>query len=169
MNHIREDSSIFVGQNDGKSSMSELITSVHISCIYSEMNCFHRPSSHIARQWHLCWVTWSTILQRIRTSSRLIRTFRLEQPVQSRIMPKWDLNLVLSALMRPPFASEVDDRGRISDYVIDLRLHMMKTVFLQAFASAQRWSYLHALSVVSGRCVFGRGNIQRQSGVPYCR
>ena len=78
---------------------------------------------------------------------------------------KWDLNLVLSALMRPPFASEVDDRGRISDYVIDLRLHMMKTVFLQAFASAQRWSYLHALSVVSGRCVFGRGNIQRQSGV----
>ena len=68
----------------------------------------------------------------------LIRTFRLEQPVQSRIMPKWDLNLVLSALMRPPFASEVDDRGRISDDVIDLRLHMMKTVFLQAFASAQR-------------------------------
>ena len=132
MNHIREDSSIFVGQNDGKSSMSELITSVHISCIYSEMNCFHRPSSHIAR-------SVASVLGHLKYDPAadphikpLIRTFRLEQPVQSRIMPKWDLNLVLSALMRPPFASEVDDRGRISDYVIDLRLHMMKTVFLQA-------------------------------------
>ena len=45
----------------------------------------------------------------------LIRAFRLERPVQCRIVPKWDLHLVLSALMSPPFASEVDDRGRISD------------------------------------------------------
>ena len=64
-----EDSSIFVGQNDGKSSMSEVIISVHISCIYSETDCFHRPPSHIARQWLLCCVIGSTILQRIRTSS----------------------------------------------------------------------------------------------------
>ena len=30
--------------------MLEVITSVHISCIYSETDCFHRPSSHIAHQ-----------------------------------------------------------------------------------------------------------------------
>ena len=42
----------------------------------------------------------------------LIRAFRLEWPVQCWIMPKWDLHLILSALMSPPFASEVDDRGR---------------------------------------------------------
>ena len=69
LNHIGEDSSIFVGQNHGKSSMSEVIISVHISCIYSETDCFHRPSSHIAHQWLLCCITGSTILQRIRTSS----------------------------------------------------------------------------------------------------
>ena len=40
----------------------------------------------------------------------LIRAFRLERPVQCRIVPKWDLHLVLSALMSPPFAWEVDDR-----------------------------------------------------------
>ena len=86
----------------------------------------------------------------------LIRAFRLEQPVQRRIMPKWDLHLVLSALMSPPFTSEVDNRGRISDDVIDLRWRTMKTVFLLALASARRRSYLHALSVAFGRCLFGR-------------
>ena len=38
----------------------------------------------------------------------------------------------------------------------------MKTVFLLALASARRRSYLHALSVVAGRCVFSRGATQRQ-------
>ena len=95
----------------------------------------------------------------------IIGAFRLERPIQRRIMPKWDLHLVLSALMSPPFASEVDDRGRISDDVIDLRWRTMKTVFLLAMASAWRRSYLHALSVASGRCVFGRGNTQRQKVV----
>ena len=92
----------------------------------------------------------------------LIKAFRLEWPVQWWIMPKWDLHLVLSALMSPPFASEVDDCGRISDDIIDLRWWMMKTMFLLALASAWRWSYLHALSVTPGRFVFGRGNTQRQ-------
>ena len=51
--------------------------------------------------------------------------------------------------MSPPFASEGDDRGRISDDVIDLRWRTMKTVFLLALASSRRQSYLHVLSVYS--------------------
>ena len=84
-------------------------------------------------------------------------------------MPKWDLHLVLSTLMSPPFASEVNDRGTASDDIIDLRWRMMKTVFLLALASARRRSYLHARSVASGRCVFGRGNSQRQKVVSLLR
>ena len=38
----------------------------------------------------------------------------------------------------------------------------MKTVFLLALTSARWRSYLHALSVAPGRCVFSRGNTQRQ-------
>ena len=96
----------------------------------------------------------------------LIRAFRLERPVQHQIMPKWDLHLVLSTLLSPPFASEFNDRGRIYDDVIDLRWWMMKTVFLLVLASAWRRSYLHAC-VASGRCVFGRGNTQHQKMVSF--
>ena len=41
----------------------------------------------------------------------LIRTFRLEHLVQCRLMPKWDLHLVLSSLLKPPFASMCDIQG----------------------------------------------------------
>ena len=92
----------------------------------------------------------------------LIRAFQLERPVQHRIMPKWDLHLVLLALMRPPFASECDIQGESSDNVIPLKWQTMKTVFLLAWASARRHSYIHALSVAPGRCVFVRGTTQRQ-------
>ena len=95
----------------------------------------------------------------------LIRAFTLEWPVQRRIIPKWDLHLVLSALMSSTFASEVYDRGRISDDVIDLRWWTMKTMFLLALASARWRSYLHALSVAHGRRLFGRGNTQSQMAV----
>ena len=138
MNHIREDSSIFVGQ---KRWQVFNVRTHHLSTYL--MHLFRDellPSTIISHR-----TSVASVLGHLKYDPAadphikpLIRTFRLEQPVQSRIMPKWDLNLVLSALMRPPFASEVDDRGRISDDVIDLRLHMMKTVFLQAFASAQR-------------------------------
>ena len=47
----------------------------------------------------------------------LVRAFRLERPVQRRIMPKWDLHLVL-LLLRPPFISQV---GKSSDDVIPLK------------------------------------------------
>ena len=45
MKHIGEDSSIFVGQNDGKSSMSEVIISVNISYIAS---ISHHLTSHVS-------------------------------------------------------------------------------------------------------------------------
>ena len=52
----------------------------------------------------------------------LVRAFRLERPVQRRIMPKWDLHLVLLSLLRPPFASDGDEDGESSDDVIPLKM-----------------------------------------------
>ena len=92
----------------------------------------------------------------------LIRAFQLERPEQRRIMPKWDLRLLLLALMRPPFTSECDDQDKTSNDVIPLKWRTMKTVFLLALASARQRFYIHALSVAPGRCVFSRGNTQRQ-------
>ena len=92
----------------------------------------------------------------------LVRAFRLECPVHRRIMPKWDLHLVLLFLLRPPFASVGDEDGESSDDVIPLKWRTMKCVFLLALASARLRSYLHALSIAHGRCVFARGNTQRQ-------
>ena len=84
----------------------------------------------------------------------LIRAFWPERPVQRRIMPKWDLHLVLLALMRPPFTAESDEQDETSDDVIPLKWRTMKTVFLLALASARWRSYIHPLSVAPGRCVF---------------
>ena len=92
----------------------------------------------------------------------LVRVFRLERPVQRRIMPKWDLHLVLLSLMRPPFTSQSEDDGESSNDVIPLKWRMLRCVFLLALASARQRSYLHALSIAPGRCVFARGNTQRQ-------
>ena len=91
----------------------------------------------------------------------LIRAFQLERPVQRRIMPKWDLHLVLLSLLRPPFASDGDVDGESSDDVIPLKRRTMKCVFLLALALARRRSYLHTLSVAPGRCVFARGNTRQ--------
>ena len=92
----------------------------------------------------------------------LVRAFRLERPVQRRTMPKWDLHLVLLSLLRPPFASDGDEDGESSDDVIPLKWRTMKCVFLLALASARPRSYLHASSIAPGRCVYTRGNTQRQ-------
>ena len=92
----------------------------------------------------------------------LVRAFRLERPVQRRIMPKWDLHLVLLSLLRLPFTSQSEEDGESSDDVIPLKWQTLKCVFLLALASARRRSYLHALSIAPGRCVFARGNTQRQ-------
>ena len=58
----------------------------------------------------------------------LVRAFRLERPVQRRIMPKWNLHLVLLSLLRPPFASDGDEEGESSDDVIPLKWRTMKCV-----------------------------------------
>ena len=95
----------------------------------------------------------------------LVRTFQMERAwitVQRRIMPKWDLHLVLLSLLRPPFTSDGDEDGESSDDVIPLKWLTLKCVFLLALASARRRSYLHAFSIAPGRCVFARGNTQRQ-------
>ena len=92
----------------------------------------------------------------------LVRVFRLERPVQRRIMPKWDLHLVLLSLLRHLFTSQSDEDGESSDDVIPLKWRTLKCVFLLALASARRPSYLHALSIAPGRCVFARGSAQRQ-------
>ena len=81
----------------------------------------------------------------------LVRTFRLDRPVQRRIMPKWDLHLVLLSLLRPPFTSQSEEDGESSDDVIPLKCQTLKCVFLLALASARRRSYLHALSSVANR------------------
>ena len=65
----------------------------------------------------------------------LIGAFRLERPVQRRIMLKWDLHLVLLSLLRPPFASDGDVDGESSDDIIPLKWRTMKCVFLLALAS----------------------------------
>ena len=90
----------------------------------------------------------------------LVRAFRLERPVQRRIIPKWDLHLVFLSLLRLPFTSDGDENGESSDDVIPPKWRTMKCVFL--LASARRRSYLHALSVAPGRCVFARGYAQQQ-------
>ena len=58
----------------------------------------------------------------------LIRAFRLERLMQRRIMPKWELHLVILALMRLPFALECDIQGETSYDVIPLKWRTMKTV-----------------------------------------
>ena len=71
-------------------------------------------------------------------------------------------HLVLLSLLRPPFTSHSEEDGESSDDVIPLKWRTLKCVFLLALASARRRSYLHALSIAPGRCVFARGNTQRQ-------
>ena len=67
----------------------------------------------------------------------LVRAFRLERPVQRRIMPKRDLHLVLS-LLHPPFISQIEVHGESSDDVFPLKWRTLKYVFLLALASARR-------------------------------
>ena len=88
----------------------------------------------------------------------LLRNFQLARPVQRRLMPQWDLHLVLTALLRPPFTDGANDRP--SDDVIDLKWRTLKTTFLLALATARRRSFLHALCVST--CLFTRGDVQDQ-------
>lgn len=66
----------------------------------------------------------------------LIRSFRLADVRSPSLRPKWDLGVVLSGLLRPPFEP-------LS--VAPLEALSWKTAFLLALASACRVSELHAL------------------------
>ena len=50
----------------------------------------------------------------------LLRSFQLAESSQQKLMPQWDLHLVLSALLRPPFSNGSVDRP--SDNGIDLKM-----------------------------------------------
>ena len=69
---------------------------------------------------------------------------------------------LVKSLMRPLFTSQSEDDGESSDDIIPLKWRTLKCVFLLALAAARRHSYLQALSIAPGRCMFARGNTQRQ-------
>lgn len=70
--------------------------------------------------------------------SELIRSFELARPVSRSLAPKWNLSVVLAALIKPPF-EPLSGASR--------RFLTWKTVFLLKLATAKRRSEIHALSV----------------------
>ena len=77
------------------------------------------------RSWHINVLEMQAVINAVRD---FLPHLRLERPVQGKIMPKWDLHLVLSSLLKPPFASECDIQRESSDDVIPLKWRTMKTV-----------------------------------------
>ena len=75
----------------------------------------------------------------------LLRSFRIARPVEHRTMPEWDLHVVLSALLKPPFADDDPDDSS-TDSGIRLKWRTLKSLFLLAFASARRRSFRGCLS-----------------------
>ena len=116
MNPIRQDSWHSVGRKDGTCFRSHHFSTymMHLfrDGLLQAMIISHRTSvASVLRHWVYDPATDPHI-------KLLIRAFRLERPVQRRIMPKWDLHLLLSSLLKPPFASEGDIQGEFSDDVI---------------------------------------------------
>ena len=71
----------------------------------------------------------------------LLKRFHRERPRLPRVVPDWDLSLVLAQLLKPPFVSG----NPPSDRHISLQHLLFKTTFLLALASGARRSELHAL------------------------
>ena len=71
----------------------------------------------------------------------LLRRFEIDRPRQQRVLPKFDIDLVLRQFLKPPF---IDDRN--SDTGIPLQTLAYKVAFLLALATGNRSSELHALS-----------------------
>ena len=70
--------------------------------------------------------------------SDAVKSFELERPRLRSHFPKWDLTLVLSSLLAPPY-EPLESCG--------FKKLSLKTVFLIAFASGRRGSEVHAFSV----------------------
>ena len=64
----------------------------------------------------------------------LLHNFQLERLTQWKLMPQWDLSVVLAALIRPPFTDGAINRP--SDDVTDLKWQTLKTTFLLSLATA---------------------------------
>ena len=73
--------------------------------------------------------------------SDIIKSMELEKPVVSKVVPHWDLSLVLDCLKESPFELMSS---------CSLKCLTQKTVFLIALASGRRRSEIHALSASSG-------------------
>jgi hypothetical protein len=77
--------------------------------------------------------------------SLLITNFDLERPKQKRLVPQWDLGLILSALKLPPFEPATE---------VDLKFVSYKCCFLLALASGR--IEIHALSISDSCLRFNR-------------
>ena len=77
--------------------------------------------------------------------TNIFKTFENLRPRVVRIVPAWDLELVIKQLLKPPFT---DISGK-SDNLIPLPWLTRKLAFLLALASGARASELHALSRAS--------------------
>jgi hypothetical protein len=66
----------------------------------------------------------------------LLRSFSLERPPQRKILPQWDLSLVLQCLLKAPF--EPIQSATLKNLTF-------KTIFLTALATGKRRSELHAM------------------------
>ncbi len=69
-------------------------------------------------------------------TTQLLRSFRADRPRSTVVFPKWDLNLVLRVLSRPPFHPV----GRADPFC-----RSAKTAFLLLLASARRRGDIHAI------------------------
>merc|ERR1712237_111090 len=70
-----------------------------------------------------------------------LRSFERDSPRQRRVLPKFDINLVLWQLLRPPFTNQDSSLDRD----IPLDIFVSKVAFLLALACGSRASEMHAL------------------------
>ena len=86
-----------------------------------------------------------------KTISDMIMSMELQRPRSTRVLPQWDLGILLEALSKPPYEPLRE---------ASLKHLTLKTVFLLAMASGRRRSELQAL-------VFDPQYIQFNLGLPY--
>ncbi|XP_071963321.1 uncharacterized protein [Antedon mediterranea] len=83
--------------------------------------------------------------------TQLIRGMFRQRPPVKVLIPRWDVNVVLAALTRPPF----EPMSKASLYNLSL-----KTAFLLALSSCKRRGELHALTLEPGHVRFERGGVR---------
>lgn len=80
--------------------------------------------------------------------SNMFRNFSIERPVMRKLIPQWNLSVVLNYLLKEPFEPILHSSLENLSY---------KTVFLTALATGRRRSEIHALSVDKACLRFSRG------------